>query len=151
MIVERAAPPVEGVELEGIEAARPTDDVLAAVAAAELIVIGPSNPVISIAPILALPGMREALAGAPAPVVAVSPFVGGRSIKGPSEHFCAWAAIEPSAAGIARAYADVIDGVVADEPVDRLACLVTDTLMEDLDTMRHLALKILDFGSSLSG
>ena len=51
--------------------------------------IGPSNPVISIGPILALPGMREALAGAPAPVVAVSPFVGGRSIKGPTEHFCA--------------------------------------------------------------
>src|ERR671917_2156547 len=107
MIGAGARPPVEGVELRGIEAARPTDDVLAALAAAELIVIGPSNPVISIGPILALPGMREALAGAPARVVAVSPFVGGRSVKGPSEHFCAWAGIEPSAAGIARVYADV--------------------------------------------
>jgi LPPG:FO 2-phospho-L-lactate transferase len=148
MILERAAPPVEGVELDGIERARPSDDVLAALASAELIVIGPSNPIISIGPILALPGMREALAGAPAPVVAVSPFVEGVSIKGPTEHFCAWAGIEPSAAGIAAAYADVLDGVVADEPVAGPA-LVTDTLMRDLVGMRQLARKILDFGSSL--
>ena len=65
MIVERAAPPVEGVELRGLERARPTDAVLAALAEARAIVIGPSNPVISIGPILALPGMREALRGAP--------------------------------------------------------------------------------------
>ena len=133
MIVGGAAPPVEGVELEGVERARPTDAVLAALAEAELIVIGPSNPVISIGPILALPGMREALSGAPAPVVAVSPFVDGRSVKGPSEHFCAWAGIETSAAGIAGAYADVIDAVVADEPVTGLPHLVTDTLMDGTD------------------
>ena len=149
MIVERAAPPVEGVELRGIERARPTDAVLAALAEAELIVIGPSNPVISIGPILALPGMREALSGAPAAVVAVSPFVGGRSVKGPSEHFCAWAGIEPSATGIARAYGDVLEGVVADEPVDGVPCLVTDTLMRDHDGMRQLARNILEFGRSL--
>jgi LPPG:FO 2-phospho-L-lactate transferase len=149
MIVEGAAPPVEGVELDGLELARPTDDVLAALAVAELIVIGPSNPVISIGPILALPGMREALSGAAAPVVAVSPFVGGRSVKGPSEHFCAWAGIEPSATGIARAYADVVDAVVADEPAGELPQLVTDTLMEDTEGMRQLARKILDFGRSL--
>jgi LPPG:FO 2-phospho-L-lactate transferase len=149
MILERAEPPVEDVELEGVERARPTDDVLAALADAELIVIGPSNPVISIGPILALPGMREALAGAPAPVVAVSPFVGGRSVKGPSEHFCAWAGIEPSAPGVARAFAGVIDGIVADEPVEGVPCLVTDTLMDDQETMRQLARKILDFGRTL--
>ena len=149
MIREQAAAPVEGVELRGIEAARPSADVLEAVAAAELIVIGPSNPVISIGPILALPGMREALSGAPAPVVAVSPFVGGRSVKGPSEHFCAWAGIERSAGGIAAAYGEVLEGVVADEPVECLPCLVTDTLMGDHDGMRQLARKILDFGRSL--
>jgi LPPG:FO 2-phospho-L-lactate transferase len=149
MIVAGAAPPVEGVELRGLEQARPTDDVLAALAEAELIVIGPSNPVISIGPILALPGMREALAGAPAPVVAVSPFVDGRSVKGPSEHFCAWAGIETSAAGIANAYADVLDGVVADEPVDGLPCLVTGTLMDSPERMRQLARRILEFGRSL--
>jgi LPPG:FO 2-phospho-L-lactate transferase len=150
MIVAGAAPPVEGVELRGLERARPTDDVLAAIAAAELVVIGPSNPVISIGPILALPGMREALAGAPAPVVAVSPFVGGRSVKGPSEHFCAWAGVELSAAGIAGVYEGLIDGVVADEPVDALPCLVTDTLMDTPERRRQVALEVAEFGVSLA-
>jgi LPPG:FO 2-phospho-L-lactate transferase len=150
MIVERAAGPVQGVELRGIERARPTREALASFADAELIVIGPSNPVASIGPILALPGVREALAGARAPVVAVSPFVGGRSIKGPTLEFCAWAGIEPSAGGIAGAYADAIDGVVADEPVDTLPDLVTDTLMDGPESGRRLARKILDFGRSLA-
>jgi LPPG:FO 2-phospho-L-lactate transferase len=149
MIVERAAPPVEDVALEGIEAARPTDDVLAALAEATLIVIGPSNPVISIGPILALPGMREALAGAPAPVVALSPFVGGRSLKGPSEHFCDWAGIETSASGIARAYSGVIDGIVADEPVDGLPSLTIDTVMADVAGMRRVARAVLDHGDAI--
>jgi LPPG:FO 2-phospho-L-lactate transferase len=146
MIVAGAAPPVEGVELHGLERARPTDHVLAALADASLIVIGPSNPVISIGPILSLPGMREALAGAPAPVVAVSPFVGGRSVKGPSEHFCAWAGLETSADGIARAYGDVVDGVVADEPADGVPCLVTDTMMDGPERMRELAGEVMEFG-----
>ena len=104
---------MEAVELRGLERARPTGDVLTALAEADAIVIGPSNPVISIGPILALPGMREALAGAPAPVVAVSPFVGGRVLKGPTAAFCAYAGIEPNAAGVAGAYEDVLDGIVA--------------------------------------
>ena len=79
-------------------------------ASAEAIVIGPSNPVISIGPILAVPGMREALAAARAPVVAVSPFVGGHAVKGPTESFCAQAGIELSAAGIVAAYDGVLDG-----------------------------------------
>jgi LPPG:FO 2-phospho-L-lactate transferase len=151
MIVAGAAPPVEGVELRGLERARPTDDVLAALAEADLIVIGPSNPVISIGPIMALPGMREAVAGAPAPVVAVSPFVGGRSVKGPTEHFCAWAGVERTATGIARAYEGVVDGVVADEEAEGLPCLVTDTLMDTAERRRHLAREIADFGATLEG
>jgi LPPG:FO 2-phospho-L-lactate transferase len=151
MIVEGAAPPVEGVELRGLERARPSDDVLLAIAEAESIVIGPSNPVISIGPILALPGMREALAGAPASVVAVSPFVGGRSVKGPTEHFCAWAGIERSARGVARVYEGLIDGVVGDEPVEGLPCLVTDTLMEGAERRRELAESVLDFARTLRG
>ena len=118
MIVERGEGPVESVELRGLERAPPSDAVLQAIAEAEAIVIGPSNPVISIGPILALPGMREALRAAPAPVVAVSPFVGGRAIKGPTEAFCEQAGIETSAAGVAAAYAEVLDGIVADEPLD---------------------------------
>jgi LPPG:FO 2-phospho-L-lactate transferase len=150
MIMERASPPVEGVELRGVEAARPSDEVLGALARAELIVLGPSNPVISVGPILAVPGMREALAEAPAPVVAVSPFVGGRSVKGPSEHFCTWAGIEPSATGVARAYAEVIDAMVADEGVEDLPCLVTDTLLDSPEQRRRLADTILEFGRNLS-
>jgi LPPG:FO 2-phospho-L-lactate transferase len=149
MIVAGSAPPVEGVELRGLEEARPTEEVLAALATCDLIVIGPSNPVISIGPILALPGMREALSGAPAPVVAVSPFVGGRSLKGPSEHFCEWAGVETSASGIAGAYGDVLDGVVADEPAVGVPSHVTDTLMDDLDRMRALAREVLRFGERL--
>jgi LPPG:FO 2-phospho-L-lactate transferase len=150
MIVERAAPPVEGVSFEGVERARPTPEVLGALIESDLILIGPSNPVISIGPILALPGMREALAAAQAPVVAVSPFVGGHSVKGPSEHFCAWAGIELSAAGVAGAYEGLLDGIVADEDLDGLPCLVTDTLMETTDGMRQLARKIVEFGASLA-
>ena len=151
MVVEQAAAPVEAVELRGIEAARPTPEVLSALGQADLIVIGPSNPVISIGPILELAGMREALAAAAAPVVAVSPFVGGRSLKGPTEHFCAWAGIEPSAAGMAYAYAGVIDAVVADEKVESLPCLATDTLLDTPERRRRLATSILELGTTLAG
>jgi LPPG:FO 2-phospho-L-lactate transferase len=149
MIVAGAAPPVEGVELRGVAEARPTEDVLAALAVCDLVVIGPSNPVISIGPILALPGMKEALEGCPAPVVAVSPFVGGRSVKGPSEHFCEWAGVETSASGVVRAYGDVVDGVVADEPVADVPCVVTDTLMEDPERMRAVAREVVELGARL--
>jgi LPPG:FO 2-phospho-L-lactate transferase len=149
MIVERASLAVEDVELRGIERARPTDEVLLAVAEAELVVIGPSNPVISIGPILALPGMREAISAAPAPVIAVSPFVDGRSVKGPSEAFCAWAGIERSAAGIERAYSGLIDGLVADEPAVSVPSLVTGTLMDSRASREQLAQKIVEFGRSL--
>jgi LPPG:FO 2-phospho-L-lactate transferase len=149
MIVEQARGPIDSVELRGLDRAAPSDAVLQAVAEAEAIVIGPSNPVISIGPILALPGMREALRGAPAPVVAVSPFVGGRSVKGPTEPFCEQAGIELNAAGIARAYSDVIDGLVADEPSNGRAELVTDTLMETPEDRARLAREVLGFAASL--
>jgi LPPG:FO 2-phospho-L-lactate transferase len=151
MIVERAKGPIDDVQLRGLHRAPPSDAVLQAVAEAEAIVIGPSNPVISIGPILALPGMREALAAAPAPVVAVSPFVGGRSVKGPTEPFCDHAGIARSAAGIARAYEDVIDGVIADEAVPDLAALRTDTLMESAEDRGRLAREVLAFVTSLRG
>jgi LPPG:FO 2-phospho-L-lactate transferase len=149
MIVGGAAAPVEGMSLEGIERARPTEEVLVALASCDLIVIGPSNPFTSIGPILALPGMREAVAGAPAPAVALSPFVNGRALKGPTEHFCAWAGVETSAAGIARVYSDLIDAVVADEAVDGLPCLVTGTLMDGEDARRRVASEVVEFGAGL--
>ena len=150
MIVDGAAGPVEEVELRGVEAARPTPEVLEAIAAAEAIVIGPSNPVISIGPILAVPGMRDALAEANAPIVAVSPFVGGRAVKGPTEAFCAHASIAPSAQGIADTYAGVIDGLVADEPVAGLPALELDTLMDTPEARKRVAAATLDFARSLA-
>jgi LPPG:FO 2-phospho-L-lactate transferase len=149
MILERAEGPIDGVELRGLDRAPPSDAVLQAIAEADAIVIGPSNPVISIGPILALPGMREALRGAPAPVVAVSPFVGGRAIKGPTDAFCEQAGMALSAAGIARAYSDVIDGIVADEPSNGTPELVTDTLMDTPEDRARLAREVLDFTTSV--
>jgi LPPG:FO 2-phospho-L-lactate transferase len=149
MIVEHAEGPVESVELRGLDLARPSAAVLEAIAAADAIVIGPSNPVISIGPILALPGMSAALREAAAPVVAVSPFVGGRTLKGPTDDFCRFAGIETNGAGIARAYGDVLDGIVADEEVAGIDCLVTDTLMNSPEQRVALATNTLDFAAKL--
>jgi LPPG:FO 2-phospho-L-lactate transferase len=149
MIVDRAAAPIEAVELDGIESATPPPEALEAIAAADAIVIGPSNPIISIGPILAVPGMREALASSPAPVVAVSPFVGGRAVKGPTDAFMEHAGLDRSATGIAAAYEGVIDGLVADEEAPALPVLVTDTLMEDAAARRRLAEATLAHASTL--
>jgi LPPG:FO 2-phospho-L-lactate transferase len=81
-------------------------------------------------------------------VVAVSPFVGGHAVKGPTDDFCRSAGIELSAQGIVDAYGDVIDAVVADEPAEGVPCLVTDTLMDGAPARRALARKILDFAES---
>jgi LPPG:FO 2-phospho-L-lactate transferase len=152
MIVEGAAAQLEAVELRGVERAEPTAEVLDAIAASEAILIGPSNPVISIGPILALPGMRDALAAAAAPVVAVSPFVGGRAVKGPTDAFVAHAGHALSAAGIADAYAGVVDGIVSDEPAKGLPvpALEVDTLMADAPGCRRVAAAALDFARALS-
>ena len=113
------------------------------------IVIGPSNPVISIGPILAVPGLREALRDAPAPVVAVSPFVGGEVLKGPTEVFMRWAGRTLDADGIAAAYDGVIDGLVADERTDRVPVLETDVLMADAAGRRRVAEAALGFAEAL--
>ncbi len=150
MIVEGARGPIEAVEFEGADRARPTEAVLGALREAEAIVIGPSNPVASIGPILALPAMRDALRAAPAPVVAVSPFVDGKVLKGPTLDFCAHAGIEPSAAGLARAYEGLLDGIVADEPVEGLPALRTDTLMATPRERRQVATDVVGFARSLA-
>jgi LPPG:FO 2-phospho-L-lactate transferase len=151
MIVDHAATPIEGVELRGIQDARPTGDVLDAIAGAEAIVIGPSNPVISIGPILAVPGRRDAIRESPAPVVAVSPFVGGRVLKGPTEPFMQHAGLEPSASGILAAYQGLLDGLVCDEELDHAPVPVArlDTLMDDAGSRGRVADATLRFASKL--
>ncbi len=149
MIRERAEGPVDGVELQGIEAASPPQAVREAIAGARAIVVGPSNPVISVRPILDVPGMAAALRAAAAPVVAVSPIVGGQVLKGPTDQFMAWAGLPLSAAGIAGAYAGLLDGIVADEEVEGLPALRIDTLMADADGRRRVAEEVLRFAEGL--
>ena len=149
MIRAHAAEPVQDVEFEGAESARATLEALEALASARAIVIGPSNPVISIGPILAVPGMREAIRQARAPVVTVSPIVGGTVVKGPTAAFMGWAGHSVDAAGVADAYAGLLDGLVADEPVDGLPALRIDTLLADAGSRRRVAEQVLDFATSL--
>ena len=152
MVRHGHAGPVEGVELDGIDAARPTARVLETIASAEAIVIGPSNPVISIGPILATLGLRSAIASSPAPVVAVSPFVGGGVVKGPTTAFCEWAGLPLDARVLTAAYGNLLDGVVADEPArgEGVAWAEVDTLMNSPTRRRDVAAAALDLARSVS-
>jgi LPPG:FO 2-phospho-L-lactate transferase len=141
---------VDDVQFRGAGEARPTPEVLEALASARAIVIGPSNPVISIGPILAVPGMRDALRAAAAPVVAVSPIVEGEVLKGPTAAFMAWAGQPLSGSGVAALYGDVLDGIVADEPVEALPTVRTDLLMSDAASRRRLADDTLAFAAALA-
>ena len=154
MIREGAAGAVQGVELRGIEAARPSREALEALASARAIVIGPSNPLVSIGPILAVPGMREAIAAARAPVVAVSPIVGGKILKGPTAAFMSFAGRELSAAGVVEHYDGLLDGIVTDEAPPAgggIAALSADTLLADQAARVRLAAQVLEFARSLTG
>ena len=151
MIRERGAGPVEGVVLRGIDEARPTAELLEALAAADAIVVGPSNPVISIGPILAVPGMEDALLAARAPIVGVSPLVRGAVLKGPTDVFMAWAGHPLSSEGIAAQYDGLLDGLVADERADSLPTLVTDVELGDPEARRRLAAEVLAFAAALGG
>jgi LPPG:FO 2-phospho-L-lactate transferase len=153
MIRERARGMIEGLEFRGAEQARPSEQALARIAGARAIVIGPSNPLASIAPILAVPGMREALAAAAAPVVAVSPIVGGKVLKGPTASFMAFAALECNATGVRDFYGDLLDGIVSDEPApeDGPKALRIDTRMADPPARAELAERVLQFADSLAG
>lgn len=155
MIVGGARGPVEDVAFDGVEQARATPAVLDALAAARAIVIGPSNPIVSIGPILAVPGMRDALRAAAAPVVAVSPIVGGAVLKGPTAAFLEWAGQPVSTAGVAAVYGDLLDGIVADEPLPatahgELPLLQTDLLMADPAGRARLAREALAFAEALA-
>jgi LPPG:FO 2-phospho-L-lactate transferase len=152
----RCAPQVDEIVFEGASTARPQPELLAALTQAPLraVIICPSNPFISIEPILAVPGLREALRAAPAPVVAVSPIVGGRAVKGPTAKMMAELALPVTAAAVARRYADLLQGYVLDEADAArggISCetLVAPTLMTDLDTKVALARAVLAFADRL--
>lgn len=154
MIRGRGEGPLEDVRFAGVETARPTPEALDAIARARAIVVGPSNPVVSIGPILAVPGMQEALRAASAPVVAVSPIVGGEVLKGPTAACLTWAGEPASAAGVAAFYGELLDGLVADERLPEgsaLPLLETDLLMADAAGRRRLARETLAFATALRG
>ena len=112
---------VRAVRFEGIEAARPSPAALVALATADLVVIGPSNPIVSIGPILAVPGMREALLASPAPRLAVSGIVAGKALRGPADRMLTSLGHESSALGVARLYAGLIGRFVVDDADAALA------------------------------
>jgi len=158
LIMQHAQPPIEGVEFRGAEEASVSEEVRRAIEAAEAIVIGPSNPIASIGPILAVPGLRQTLEDADAPVVAVSPLVGGRSLKGPTESFLRWAGLDVDDRAIATQYAGLVQGLVVDRgsPAGRASLSgavlhQTDTLMGDEQGRVRLARETLDFARSLAG
>ena len=146
----RAGAAVDDVDFRGARAARPSPEVLAALRRARAIVIGPSNPIISIGPILAIPGLREAIAASPAPKVAVSPVVGGQIVKGPTAAFMAWAGRPLSGTGVASLYAGLIDGMVCDDELEELPHLRTGLLLDTPEARRELAGRALAFARGLA-
>jgi LPPG:FO 2-phospho-L-lactate transferase len=143
------AGPINGVDFRGAGNARPTPEVLTAIATAQAIVVGPSNPIISIGPILAVNGMRQALADAKAPTIAVSPVVAGEVVKGPTAAFMEFTGHPVSSEGIAAYYDDLIDGLVADRRTERLPVLETDVLMATPEARRRVAEETLNFARAL--
>jgi len=159
-VKRRAEGRVSAVTFRHVETARPAPGVCEAIAAADLIVLPPSNPIVSIGPILALPGVRETLRRAAAPVAAVSPLIAGKPVKGPADRMLAGLGIEVSAAGIADSYDDFVDTFVLDrrdvegesagaaavrKRIEAMGMdvLVTETLMRDMDTSVALARTVI--------
>ena len=130
--------------------APPTPEVLDAIASARAIVIGPSNPVISIGPILALAGLREAIRPAPRRSWRSARWSRGRVVKGPTAAFMRWAGHPLTSDGIAADYDGLLDGLVADEPPGSLPVLETDVLMDSGRARRRLAEQTLEFALGLA-
>jgi LPPG:FO 2-phospho-L-lactate transferase len=139
---------VVGIRFDGADRAAPAPGVVDALDAAAAILIAPSNPLISIGPILAVPGIGDALRARRVPCVAVSPIVGGQALRGPAAHMMRTLGHDPSPVGVADIYAGLIDAMVIDDvdvasaaDLDRrgVSVMVTDTIMRDARARRHLA------------
>ncbi|MEM7423404.1 MAG: 2-phospho-L-lactate transferase [Pseudomonadota bacterium] len=150
---ERCAPDVREIVFDGMESARPTQEALNAIGDADLIVIAPSNPLVSVAPILGVPGLRSAIADADALCVAISPLIAGKVVKGPADRMLASLGHRQDAVGVAALYADIADVMVIDgadtELLPEIEALgvkaqATDILMRDAADKTRLAGKIMD-------
>lgn len=156
---ERAVPDVTAVRLQGAELARPAPGVLEAIADADAILLAPSNPVVSIGTILAVPGIREAMHRAAAPIVGISPIVGGQVVRGMADRLLPAVGADVSAEGVARHYGDLLDGWVMDDrdrdladELERsgLAVRATDTMMDEVEVAVELARVCLDLAADLA-
>jgi LPPG:FO 2-phospho-L-lactate transferase len=155
---DQCRPAVRTIRFDGVGAARPTRQVIEALSAPDLagIVIGPSNPWLSVDPILAVPGMREALRASGAPVIAVSPIVAGKAVKGPTAKIMAELGLHPDSRTVARHYEGLIDGFVIDSHDEalendvRVPAVVTNTMMRTLDDKVALARQCLAFCGQLA-
>ena len=156
----RAEPALTRIEYAGAETAKPTPEVHATLTARELqaIVIAPSNPYLSIDPILAVPGIRELLAGTTAPVIAVSPIVAGRALKGPTAKIMRELGLSATAVAVAGHYHDLVDGFILDRTdgalaneiaAQNMAVHVCNTIMQELDDKIRLAEECLAFAGEL--
>jgi LPPG:FO 2-phospho-L-lactate transferase len=153
----RSVPAISEIAFAGASAARPHADFIAALSNAltRAVVLCPSNPYISIGPILALPGVREALANSPAPVIAVSPIIGGQAVKGPTAKMMTELGVLPEAASVAHLYDGLIDAFVADAAdAGSLAgstakVVFTQTLMSSLADRETLARAVLDVADAI--
>jgi len=144
--------PISGVRFDGINAARPAPGVLDAITSADTVVVAPSNPIVSIGPVVAVPGVAKALAARRDDVVAVSPIVAGSALKGPAERMLRELGHEPTVVGVARLYRDFASTLVVDtadgELVDAveaegMRCLVTPTVMTDVGVATDLCRTLL--------
>ncbi len=155
----RWEPVVESIHFEGAEVAHPTQDVVLSLREGDLIVLCPSNPFVSLDPILALPALRRIIAASRAPKLAVSPIVGGQALKGPAAKMMRELGLEVSPAGVARHYQDLLTGFVLDEQDEGhkmtiafelgIRTLVTDTVMDTDDDRVRLAREVLEFAAQL--
>jgi LPPG:FO 2-phospho-L-lactate transferase len=155
----RCAPKVEKLKFPGIEAMKPSAGLLAALSAPDLeaIVICPSNPFLSILPILSIPGIRLALEGRNAPLVAVSPIIGGAAVKGPAAKIMDELGWTVSSVGVAGFYGTLLDGLMIDKvdahlapEIDGSEVLVGDTMMRNSEDRRRVAAEVLDFARGLT-
>lgn len=156
LIIEGGLPEVEAVEIQGLAEASPTPEVIEAIGAADLLVIGPSNPVISIGPILAIEGIRQAIADSGAPTIAVSPYVAGRTIKGPTDNLMRAVGRSTDSRGVVSLYAGLLDALVCDRddpdpPREEVRCFATPTLMQSADGREAVARAVLKVADTLAG
>jgi LPPG:FO 2-phospho-L-lactate transferase len=149
MIRHRAAGPIQDVTFAGAASAVAAPEAVEAIMTARAVIIGPSNPIISIGPILAVPGIHAALRDTAAPIVAVSPLVGGQVLKGPTADCLAWAGHPLSSDGIAECYTGLLDGLVADARTDALPLLETDVLLDSPTARAEVAERTLRFALGL--